>query len=904
MLSIFDRKCVNELVAYHREDFADADLGRIIPNGTTWFGQAAVRLGLTGEVQRTAFRRLCRNQHPKTGGRLTLRNSCNRRVAYDCVLSAPKSVSIMASVMDDTRVIEAHRGAAAETIAEMEKVAKTRVRRKGADADRVTGNIVGTSFEHILSREGDPQLHTHNDVFNVTWDAIEAKWKALQVVEFYARSGFFTAFYRHCLAAKLHRLGYETQRTARGLEIKGVPREIIDIFSKQHAEIDRREAEQGSSGNAKLRAGIAQRCRRPKEKGAGDMDDLRCGWKDQLTPEQWEQLQRLKAAATKSVRLKRLSAACAVRTAAEHLFERQSAAADHEVLAEALMVSEGRHDLADLKLALAADQRLHRCNDFVFSRKETLAAFRLWWFVQDGIKTAPPLVATPVLSADLDAEQKQALKSLVGSRDQVMHLRGPAGSGKTTIQQELARLLKGAGKQVVMVAPTTAAVRVLKENGFTTAITLQRFLGADHRRRFADGALIILDEAGQVSVAQMDALFVAARKLHARVLLVGDTRQHTSVEAGDALRILERRTFMHRVELTTIRRQIGAPYRQVVERLCDGNTAGAFNALEKLAWVKEIANDADRYEQVAQHYLACRRSKKSALVVCATWREGQVVSEYIRQSLKKAGAIAHEERALERLSPLHLTTAQRRQIHRYEPGQVIVFRAKKDGFIPGLPLTVIRAEEKHLIVRAVHGLEVPLSPRRCAKAFSLFQPRAIQLAAGDQVLILENHRFRDPGNADLCNGDLASIARISPSGDVHLTDGRVMPAHFRHFTHGYAITSQRAQAQTVDEVLLAIDARSAFCAAKAETLYVGVSRGRERCTIFTDDKELLREAFSRSGERPGAFDLMTTAAGPSRPGRHWGRRELQRSARGPSKAARRAATPFPTRAQQPNPYTL
>lgn len=84
----------------------------------------------------------------------------------------------------------------------------------------------------------------------------------------------------------------------------------------------------------------------------------------------------------------------------------------------------------------------------------------------------------------------------------------------------------------------------------------------------------------------------------------------------------------------------------------------------------------------------------------------------------------------------------------------------------------------------------------------------------------------------------------------------MIPTRFRHFTHGYAITSQRAQAQTVDEVLLAVDAQSAFCAATAQTLYVAASRGRDRCTIFTDDKELLLDAFARSGERLGAFDLI------------------------------------------------
>lgn len=73
-------------------------------------------------------------------------------------------------------------------------------------------------------------------------------------------------------------------------------------------------------------------------------------------------------------------------------------------------------------------------------------------------------------------------------------------------------------------------------------------------------------------------------------------------------------------------------------------------------------------------------------------------------------------------------------------------------------------------------------------------------------------------------------------------------------TDDYCITSQAAQGKTVDHVFLAIDAESATSAATRETLYVGTSRARHSCTIYTDDKPELEAAFSRSSERIAAIE--------------------------------------------------
>ena len=97
------------------------------------------------------------------------------------------------------------------------------------------------------------------------------------------------------------------------------------------------------------------------------------------------------------------------------------------------------------------------------------------------------------------------------------------------------------------------------------------------------------------------------------------------------------------------------------------------------------------------------------------------------------------------------------------------------------------------------------------------------------------------GRKKFVNGELVEVKAIQ--GDsVLLADGRVIPADYRTFTHGYAVTSHAAQGKTVDEVLVVASSRS-LPAINQEQFYVSISRGRERCQVFTDDAEIV--AFAR-----------------------------------------------------------
>ena len=141
-------------------------------------------------------------------------------------VSAPKSVSLMALLAGDERLIAAHERAVTATLEAAERLAAVRV-RKGAAVDtrqsRQSGNIVAARFLHRESRALDPQLHTHCVLFNVSFDPVEKRLKALEARPLYDQAQDLTRLYREHLAGELHALGYETyQDRQQCVQIAGV----------------------------------------------------------------------------------------------------------------------------------------------------------------------------------------------------------------------------------------------------------------------------------------------------------------------------------------------------------------------------------------------------------------------------------------------------------------------------------------------------------------------------------------------------------------------------------------------------------------------------------------------------------------------------------------------------------
>ncbi|MBL9171413.1 MAG: relaxase domain-containing protein [Verrucomicrobiales bacterium] len=858
MLTVRPQKSLRHAKDYFREHLLQGDYHSEKQSvAGEWFGKGAERLGLSRSdpVSEQAFVRLCENRHPLTGDKLTVRQRKDRRVFYDFVISAPKSVSILGITLRDQRLVAAHDAACRDAICELEKAAGSRIRKKGQRSTRRTGEIVAAAFRHDCSRALDPQMHTHLVTYNATWDETESRWKALEPEHMFAQTNYLTEVYRNSLAMRLRRIGYKLQPARHGFEIEGVGKEIIERFSKRSRVIREAEATVARKLGRPLtndgRAALAHSTRERKRRNTtpGELVALQL---EQLSDRELLQLRGLVRDASPPERISELSpaelAVTAVASAREHVFERLSVVPEHELLRHALAFSRGETPLDQLRDAIEREAEFIRKENMITTRAALALERKLVALVNEAVGTHAKLCPSHNLSPRLTDEQRQAVQSILGSRDGVVCLRGGAGTGKTTALKEIAASLGTEKRPVALFAPTSGAVEVLREEGFKQVDTLQRLLVDQQMQEDLRGRAIIVDEAGLLSVAQLHSLVSIGRKEGYRIILSGDSRQHSSVEAGDGLRLLEEHSQIQTVALRSIRRQVTLEYRQAIADVAAGQGLRGLSRLEKLGAIHVCKHEA-RYQKLAKDYLVSIQSNKSAIIVSPTWREIHSINGALRAALKEDGQLEGKPASLQVVRSERWTAAQRAELSQYGKDHVLVFHRDTRDFKKGEVATVLTSTASSLVVAGKRGKRVKLTGKQ-RDCYDVGTMLPLEVLPGEKLLIQGNHK-----DANLLNGQIVTVDRVNKDGSVRLTDGRVVPAQFKQLTYGYCVTSPASQGMTCDHVYVAMDAASGP-AANRKQFYVSASRGREQIKIYTDDLDSLFKAVQKTGDRTLASELL------------------------------------------------
>ncbi len=823
-----------------------------------WQGIAAERLGLSGAVDQKAFDALCENRKPGTDERLTQRNKDNRIVGYDFNFHCPKSVSVAYEFTRDERILEAFKSAVNQTMREIETESKTRVRQNGADENRVTGNLIWAEFVHFTARPvnglPDPHLHAHCYAFNTTWDDAEKKWKAGQFRDLKADAPYFEAAFHARFAKQLTDGGYGIERTAKGWELAGVPQRVLDEFSQRREQVEQKAKELGIT-TAKEKDGLAALTRERKQKQFTKVE-LRELWDKRISADERAAIQKSTSHSPRPVT--RISEMKAMDFAVQHCYERASIATDKELLRHALRYGVGDVSVEQTKRQLLRDDFIaETANDHQwFTTHQVLAEERrLIDFVRDGKGKFKPFAngAYQFQNEMLSTEQRNAVLHVLRSSDWVTAIRGGAGTGKTTMMKEAVAAIEAGGQKVFTFAPSAEASRgVLRTDaGFANAETVEALLQNAKLQEQICGQVIWIDEAGLLGAPALARVIDLAEKENCRVVLSGDTAQHRAVERGDGLRLLEQHAGLLAVELKEIWRQKTDDHKAIVADLRAGELERAFKRLDRLGMFRELAAE-DRHEALAADYVAAVEESKTALVISPTHLEGERVTRRIRERLKGTGQLLGNEREFVQLKNLQWTEAQRSDVRNYQPDMVVQFHQNVPGFRRGERVTVRRRDEHGIMVERENGASALLPLVRAAR-FQVHEARTIALSPGDIVRITQNGFTRD--GQRLNNGDLKQVAGFTKGGDLKLANGWVLPEDYGNLTHGYCVTSYASQSKGVDRVFIAESSES-FRAADRQQFYVSVSRFKEALTVYTDDKQQLLEAVSKSSARPSATDLV------------------------------------------------
>ena len=874
-----------------------------------WHGETARRLGIEGQqVSEQTFCNLMEGTHPETGATLSVRQKSNRRAGADIVLACPKGVSTVAAYMEwkhgDSTLTDLMREAAAETIADLEQNdVCTRV-RKGmfwkSEETRQTGNSVVAEFIHKTGRPVDgvpqPHYHVHMVAANVTWDAVENRFKAVDIAKSWRNhADRIHHEFDNRLAHKLKAAGFDVGPVSRvrqdgkvidGWDIRNIDPRTIEQFSGRSNEAVDRAMALGLPTNGKTLETVGGRIK-SKKTDIKDLNQLHQTWfETMLDPHQRENLQQV-------VDRKGGGGGSEPRTeATEHvdlamgmLLSNHSVTTRNRVLALANQSGLGAVSVEAIRLELDRREdvlrRAHHGQVKLTTQEvynEEQALFRL---AKDRVGAYTPFMTEPPAigpvpgqdgkSFELSSDQKRVIRNAltVASESWVSIVEGDAGTGKTEVSKIVASHIKQAtGREPIALAATNEAADELKQRGFANAQTVHSFLLNTQAQADAKGRTILVDEAGLLAVrTTMTLLKTAARNEVRHVSLTGDRKQHMPVERGDALRLLQENVPSLPVSrLSEIQRQRSHPaYLKAASLAANGRFDAAIDRLETMGAVQEIANDRDRYRFVAETYLDSVRGNRTVLAVSPTHVEGAMAIREIRAALREDGRLGSQETSFIRLVPRNLSTAAKQDHRAYLEGDVIEFHARcKGGFRKGdrFEATGEADEQGRPLARAGVERRVVALPTDRAERFDLYRRRELPVAKGEKLRITKTSPL---GEGRKINANtVVSVKAITRHGSIELEDGRILSRNFCHVNHGYVSTSHASQGRTVDHVIVASSSVSAPAASENE-FYVSMSRGKSRITIVTDSRQGFRESVSQSAERMAATELLKQGKPVSQP---------------------------------------
>ncbi len=712
---------------------------------------------------------------------------------------------------------------------------------------------------------------------NATWNEKKGRYQAIEVGNIKKNAPYYEALYHNHLAHQLQEAGYEIERTKNSFEIKGVSRETIEKFSNRTQEIEKAAKEKGLNW-AEDKAELGAKTRHNKNKSVLETQ-MGQDWSERLTVQERFTIHSAKganrAASGPAVEKKTdgLTPKMAIDQALQHFMERKSAATEKQVLAYALKLRVDRFKPEQIKAELESRKGREvftgekNSDTFITTREALMAEDEMKRFVVSTRSKYQGINPDYEPQKDfINKGQKNAIRHALNSKDQVILIAGGAGVGQTTLMKEVKTGIEQGGKKLFAFAPSADASRgVLREKGFKEADTIKKLLDDPELQKQLKDQVILIDEAGMVGNQTMNGIFEIAKKQNARVILSGDWKQHNSVEAGDALRLLEHHTKMPVARVNEIVRQKErSGYREAIKDLAAGKTAKGFEKLDNLGSVVEIEDSQERHERIAKDYLESLEAPKvrerdgsyrsrTAIVVSPTHREGRAITEVIRQKLKDTGRIGSKEHSFQIQRNLSFTEAEKQDHANFQPGMTVQFYGKIKGFKRGSSYDVVGiSDERKVMIQEQGKEEITPLPLDRFKNFQVYQKENIQVAQGDVLRITSNGKTAE-GNS-LNNGQSHRIKGFTQDGHIQLETGHTLSKDYRNFTLGYYRTSHSSQGKDADDVLIAQSSVS-FPASNEKQFYVSASRGIERCFIYTDDKEALKWAAIQDANRMSANEV-------------------------------------------------
>ena len=716
---------------------------------------------------------------------------------------------------------------------------------------------------------------------NMTWDGVEEKYKALYTVPMAKRMRAINTGGMQKLASRLNSAGYEARYDPKhGVEIEYIDQALKDKHSSRavtkHARLklfkEKYGVAESSAGLRKfmertrakkqhmtkdkfLEAQLAKmteeecnRLRSNAEKAiASASRDLEVDQVKEVVMS--EDVVKTAVAADQSIREETShvqSARESVELGLSHVFSRVSVAKPEEVLNEAAKLSK----CTDVP---AMEEELYRHPDVILRTSQHGEELTLKSIVREELSSIdvalrgrnaffPMLRSEDISLPDkLAADQRQVVNEVLSSKDRVSVIIGIAGTGKSTVARCIEELFEEKhGQGFVALAPTAKARFGLKETGFKETMTLQSFLSREETTRTPSrDRVVLLDEAGLASTTQIEMLSQLAEQNNLRLILIGDDKQHLSIERGAGLRNLYSGAGITPSRLYEIKRQGSEEHKAISKSLAAYKAQDAIVDMTNAGMIKE-RNEEAIYGAAVDRYVQKLKANVDCIVVCPVWAEIDEFHSTLRDRLRAEKLLGAVETTRTVTHSAYFTDAQKRSFHLYKPGEhLLTFHRQTKDFKANETVEVREIKPDRLVVRKDDGSKAIVTKKQI-KAFDVGEKKELSIAVGDKLLLRAN--YHPLGR----NGDVLKVTEVKDNQVI--VDGyKRLPKSFKSIAHGHAITSQRAQGLGADESLVLMGRTSTFRANKRQ-LYVSNTRYKRDNLLMTFDLRRLTKALSSNKE--------------------------------------------------------
>ncbi len=660
-----------------------------IGGNPTWIGSLADVFHLKGQtVELEHFKRLLRGQHPIANRSDSddddpdpvplVQNAGlpNRQAAWDHCFSAPKSVSVTWSSVepDMAKGIERIQQLAVENTMHFaeELLSYSRVGKGGTQI--VPAKIIAASILDLVSRAGDPQIHTHTLLQNLGY-CPDGQVRSIISRPFYKNKILLGALYRAYDANLLYQeYGLASERKGNSYELRGVPLDLLDFRSTRRKQLLAQMANHGTSGGKA--AAVAVLVDRSSKSDLPPLSQLREKW-----PEEHDRLYGFNAKYIEALRVpvrdtKQFIPAL-LEQAAKNVVKVQHHFSAHDFLREALFeapeYSVSPDDLIPaVKEYLAESGNIipipnlyggqRYTTDQVLQLEHGLLTVLQSAYEDEGAVLSDKKVDSAIAAAQQEAKEKgysltdeqiAGIRHLTQDKHSVRLLQGYAGVGKTTATlRPTVKAFQSAGFKVVGAAYTgVAAQQLARETGIecdTIHMTLAdfetdwmestkryakhtarqlaraarnrktwKYQGKPEPVKFDSKTVILIDEAGMVGCRQTRILLERAQLAGATVLFVGDYAQLGAIEGTSAFYSMCQR-FGH-AKITDIVRQKEAWAREAAQHFASGNVAAALKPYQERGHLKSYEDvDTTMARLIEAWAKVAAYSPKTARIIAGT----------------------------------------------------------------------------------------------------------------------------------------------------------------------------------------------------------------------------------------------------------------------------------------------